>query len=214
MVGPSGAGKSTLLQLLLGLREPDAGAVLVNGQPMTSFTRADRARRIAFVPQEPILITGSIAENIRFFRDWVTDADIDRAAQESVLSGLIADRPDGLGTSVGEGGMLLSAGQRQRICIARALAGGPDLLVLDEPTSALDPISEAAIQQTIDALRGRCAVAVVAHRLNTLNACDRVVVLHNGEVRATGSPAELRESSPYFREAAASLLGASAMPDA
>jgi ABC-type multidrug transport system fused ATPase/permease subunit len=205
LVGPSGSGKSTLSQLALGLRDPSSGSVRINGQPLREFRRAQLTRLLAFVPQEPVLLDDTIAANIRFERAWITDADIDRAIRDTALETLIAERPGGLEATVGERGGLLSAGQRQRVCIARALAGSPGFLVLDEPTSALDPVSESAIQATVEALRGRCAVMVIAHRLNTLDACDRVVVLVDGEVRGVGTPAQLRETNTYYREAVTQL---------
>jgi ABC-type multidrug transport system fused ATPase/permease subunit len=200
VVGPSGAGKSTLVNLLLRLYEPTTGDILVNGVPLKEVLDGEWHQRTAIVPQEPRLIHGTIADNIRFFRD-LDDADVQQAAVEAHIDGFIRTLPGGYESPVGELGMGLSGGQRQRICIARALAGQPDLLVLDEPTSALDGESEAAIQRTLEELKGRVTMVIAAHRLSTLSICDRLWVLEDGRLVASGTAPELAETSPYYREA-------------
>lgn len=200
VVGPSGAGKSTLVNVLLRLYEPSSGEILVNGTPLREVQDAEWHRRTAIVPQDPRLIHGTIADNIRFFRP-LDDEAVAQAGREANIDEFVRSLPDGYDAMVGELGTGLSGGQRQRICIARALAGHPDLLVLDEPTSALDGESEAAVQRTLEGLRGRVTMVLVAHRLSTLSICDRLVVLRDGAVAADGTAAELAESSPYYREA-------------
>lgn len=175
LVGPSGSGKSTLVQLLLGLRRPTQGTVTCNGRHIEQFRAEDWARRVTFVPQHPQLIDGSIADNVRFFREDVSDAEIASAVRRAHLDSDVATWPDGLHHQVGSGGSKLSGGQQQRVCIARALVERPDVLVLDEPTSALDTASELAIRQTLAQLRGEVTVIIVAHRLSTLEICDRLL---------------------------------------
>ncbi len=177
LVGPSGAGKSTLVQLLLGLRSPDEGAVVADGRSIEDVARTQWARLVTFVPQQPRLVAGSIAENIRFYRSDVTDADIDRAAIRAHLGPDLAGWVDGIHHDVGAGGSKLSGGQQQRVCIARALVENPDVFILDEPTSALDADSELAIRATLAELRGHVTVIVIAHRPSTLEVCDRIVTL-------------------------------------
>ncbi len=175
LVGPSGSGKSTLVQLLLGLRRPTGGSVLSDGRNIERFSAEHWARKVTFVPQHPQLVDGSIADNVRFFRDGVTDSEIARAVRSAHLDDDIAGWSDGLAHQVGSGGSKLSGGQQQRVCIARALVERPDVLVLDEPTSALDTVSEVAIRRTLAQLRGEVTVIIVAHRLSTLEICDRLL---------------------------------------
>lgn len=200
VVGPSGAGKSTLVNLLLRLYEPSSGQILINGIELREVLDDEWHRRTAIVPQDPRLVHGTIADNIRFFRD-LDDVTVEQAAAEANIAEFVRSLPDGYDSPVGELGLGLSGGQRQRICIARALAGHPDLLVLDEPTSALDGESEAAIQRTLEALKGRVTMVIVAHRLSTLTICDRLVILRNGSLAGAGTATELADSSPYYREA-------------
>ena len=148
----------------------------------------------------PRLIHGTIAENIRFLRQ-IDDAAVRQAAQDANIAEYIESLPLGYESPVNELGTSLSGGQRQRICIARALAGNPDLLVLDEPTSALDGESEEAIQRTLQNLTGRVTMLIVAHRMSTLTICDRLVLLSGGTVLDAGTADELRESSRYYRDA-------------
>ena len=208
VVGPTGAGKSTLAATLLGLLPPREGSVLVDGLSLAEIDPADWHDRVAWVSQDPLLLTGTVRENIRFLRPHVDDAAVQRAAQAAVLGTDIAGWSDGLDHAVGPAGSALSGGQRQRVALARALAGDPQLVVLDEPTSALDVHTEAAVRETLAALRGRAIVVVIAHRLSTVNLCDRVAVMRAGQVVALGDPRVLAERDPYFREALA--LSASA----
>jgi ATP-binding cassette subfamily B protein len=201
VIGPSGSGKSTLAQLLLGLRAPTTGTMSVDGSDLRDVDRSWWSRRVAFVAQDALLITGTVADNIRFFRDDIDAAALRRAAfQANVLSDIEA-LPDGFDTHLGERGSQLSGGQRQRLSIARALVGQPEFLVLDEPTSALDGQSEALIRATLADLRGRITVVIIAHRMSTLDICDRIVVIENGRMTSCGTPSALHENSDFYRNA-------------
>ncbi|MEN9645114.1 MAG: hypothetical protein RL238_1783 [Actinomycetota bacterium] len=200
IVGPSGSGKSTLVQLLLGLRSPTSGAVLAGDRPVETLSRAEWVRKVAFVPQASHLLRGSVAHNIRFLRDHVTDADVERAARLAHLHDEIVEFPDGYGHDVGEGGGRLSGGQQQRLCLARALAGDPEVLVLDEPTSALDGRSEALVRETLAELAHRMTIVIVAHRTSTLEVCDRIMVLQSGQLVAFDTPFVLAVASPAYRD--------------
>ena len=200
IVGPSGSGKSTLVQLLLRLREPSAGKFLVEGVDAREFALDDWYRNVSFVPQEPRLFAGTIAENIRFFRDGIDAAAVERAARLANLHDDIVSQPQGYDTPVGERGGQLSGGQRQRLCIARALVGEPSLIVLDEPTSSLDVRSEALIRETVGNLGGKTTVFIVAHRLSTLAVCDRIMAVLDGVLEGFDDPATLEATNPFYRE--------------
>lgn len=203
VVGPSGSGKSTLAQLLLGLREPTAGTIRVSGVDLHEVDHDWWTRRVAFVAQDALLFTGTVAENIRFFREGLSDAAVRNAARRANVLADIERLPDGFDTHLGERGSQLSGGQRQRMSIARALVGNPDLLVLDEPTSALDGESEALIRDTLGALHGRVSVVIIAHRMSTLDICDRIAVVEAGRLSAVDTPGNLRATSDYYRNALA-----------
>jgi ABC-type multidrug transport system fused ATPase/permease subunit len=203
IVGPSGAGKSTLVQLLLGLRDPDHGRVLAGGRDISTFDRAEWARKVTFVPQAARLIAGTIADNIRFLRDGVSQHDVERAARLAHLHDDVEGFPEGYERQVGKHGGHLSGGQQQRLCIARALVENPDVLILDEPTSALDVRSEHLIRNTLMSLKDRMTVIVIAHRLSTLTICDRIMVIKDGELKDFDTPSALEQSSDFYREALA-----------
>ena len=198
IAGPTGAGKSTLVQLLLGLRQPGSGHYLVDGEPATALSSEGWVRGFAYLSQEPRLLHGTVADNIRFFRD-LNDEAIERAARLAHIHDDITTWRDGYETVIGEHADAISGGQRQRICLARALAGDPFVLVLDEPTSALDNRSEHLIQQSLTTLKGRMTLLVVAHRLTTLDLCDRIIVISGGEVEAVGQARELASVDGFFR---------------
>lgn len=200
IIGPSGAGKSTLAQLLLRLREPDTGDYLVNGVPAQRLRWEDWARLVAFVPQTPQLIHASVAENVRYYREIDQD-EVERASKLAGIHDDILEWSDGYGTIVGPRAAAVSVGQAQRICLARALALRPQMLVLDEPTSALDPTSERLIQASLTTLRGSLTLFVIAHRLSTLDICDRVIVIVGGRLDAVETYEELPRRNAYFRSA-------------
>ena len=204
IIGPSGAGKSTLAQLLLRLREPDAGEYLVNGAPASSLRWTDWAARVAYVPQTPQLTYASVADNIRYFRE-VSAQDVEHAARLAGIHDDIVSWADGYDTLVGPRAAAVSVGQAQRICLARALALRPQILVLDEPTSALDPTSERLIQASLTALRGSLTLFVIAHRLSTLDICDRVMVIVGGRLDAFESFDDLQRRNAYYRSATTGL---------
>ena len=201
VIGPSGAGKSTLAQLLLGLRLPTSGEILVSGHPLSEVDRSWWTDRVAFVAQEAKLITGTVADNIRFFRDGLSDGDLRRAARQANFLRDVESLPRGFDTHLGERATQLSGGQKQRLSIARALVGVPELLILDEPTSALDGQSEALIRSTLAALRGQLSVVIIAHRMSTLDSCDRIMVIEDGQMTALDTPSALRADSAFYRNA-------------
>jgi ABC-type multidrug transport system fused ATPase/permease subunit len=200
IIGPSGAGKSTLVQILLGLRSPTAGRYLINGVPADEVRREDWQRHVAVVPQEPRLLHASVAQNIRFFRE-LDDAAVSRAAELAGIHDEILTWEHGYETIVGPRADAVSGGQQQRLCLARALAAMPEVLVLDEPTSAVDPHSEARIQEALAALRHEVTIFIVAHRMAIVTICERVMVLVDGRLEAFDKPDVLRFSSSYFHGA-------------
>jgi ATP-binding cassette subfamily B protein len=200
IIGPSGAGKSTIAQLLLRLREPDSGEYFVNGTPARSLRWDDWAEKVAYIPQTPQLIYASVADNIRYFRQ-VSPEDIERAAKLAGIHEDVLTWSDGYDTIVGPRAAAVSVGQAQRICLARALVLRPQILVLDEPTSALDPNSERLIQASLTELRGSLTLFVIAHRLSTLDICDRVMVIVEGQLDAIESFEEIRTHNAYYRSA-------------
>lgn len=202
IVGPSGAGKSTLVRLLLRLCQPDQGLYLVNDVPADAYSRSSWTQRIAYLPQEPRLMRGTISDNIRYYRD-VSDSEVERCGRLAHIHDEVMSLEKGYDTIIGPRAETLSMGQSQRVCLARALAGEPDLLILDEPTSALDPQSEVFIQQALADLRGNMTVFVVAHRLSILSVCDRVMVLGEGRLQSIGAPTETTIANTFLRESLA-----------
>jgi ABC-type multidrug transport system fused ATPase/permease subunit len=200
VIGPSGAGKSTLAQLLLRLREPSSGYYLVDGKPAARLSRADWASMVSYVPQTPQLIYASVADNIRYFRP-VSDEDVERAARLAGIADDVSSWSAGYATIVGPRAAAVSVGQAQRICLARALALRPQILVLDEPTSALDPTSERLIQASLTSLKGSLTLFVIAHRMSTLDICDRVMVIVDGRLDAVERFDDLQSRNAYYRSA-------------
>jgi ABC-type multidrug transport system fused ATPase/permease subunit len=152
------------------------------------------------VPQSPQLIWGTVAENIRFFRPEISDAEVEQAARRAHIHDEILSWPEGYRTVVGPRASAVSGGQRQRVCLARALAGNPDVLILDEPTSALDVRSEQAVQESLAEVKEDVLLFLVAHRLSTLSICDRVMVIVDGRLQAIDEPGALLERNDFFRE--------------
>lgn len=201
VVGPSGSGKSTLVQVLLRLQTPTAGVYEIDGRPAEGFALEDWYRQFAFVPQENLLLAGSIRDNIRFFRARLSDDDLEHGARLAHIHDDIVALPQGYETVVGPGARDLSGGQRQRLGLARALAGTPSVLVLDEPTSALDMRSEELMQQTLRDVSGSLTLFLVAHRMSTLSICDRILVLERGRVVALGTHVELESGNAFYQDA-------------
>jgi ATP-binding cassette, subfamily B, bacterial len=207
VIGPTGAGKSTLIQLLLQLRVPQNGRYLVNERSAEEYIRKDWHSRVVYVPQEPRLLHRTVAENIRFERD-IEDNDVEQAARLAHIHDEIMSWTNGYETIVGPRADAVSGGQQQRLCLARALVGKPEVLVLDEPTSALDPNSEAAIQESLTGLKHEMTMFVIAHRMSTLDICDRVMVILDGKLVAFDTIDHLQANNDYYRAASAIATGA------
>ena len=201
IIGPSGSGKSTLVQLLLGIRDPQSGLISVNGCDLRKIDRSSWSSRVSFVPQEATLITGTVAENIVFFRSEISEKQMIEAARAANILEEIEKLPHGFNTNLGERAQQLSGGQRQRLSIARALAGSPQLLILDEPTSALDIKSESAIRSTIASLAGKVTIVIIAHRMSTLEVCNKLMVIQDGQLKAFGTTSELSVNNEFYKEA-------------
>ncbi|XP_014294685.1 ATP-dependent translocase ABCB1 [Halyomorpha halys] len=198
LVGASGAGKSTVVGLLLRFYDPNGGEVLLDGTNVQDFNLAWLRSQIGLVSQEPVLFGVSIADNIRYGRDNITEYDIVRAATLANAHSFIKDLPNGYDTQVGDKGTMMSGGQKQRIAIARALVRDPKILLLDEATSALDAHSEGVVQAALDnAMRGRTTV-IIAHRLSTIRNVDKIYALKDGQVFESGSHQELMEKEGLY----------------
>ncbi len=198
LVGPSGAGKSTLFDLLQRFYDPTSGHVRLGGHCLTELLLADTRRVIGFVPQDPVLFAGTLRSNVCYGNPEANAVAVAEALRLAHAEEFIAKLPDGLDTVVGESGVGLSGGQKQRIAIARALLSEPGILLLDEATSALDAESENSIRMSIDELKGRCSILVIAHRLSTVRRADRILVLEDGLLRAEGPHDELVKTSELY----------------
>jgi PrtD family type I secretion system ABC transporter len=211
VLGPSAAGKSTLAHVLLGLWPPQSGAVQLDGSDLRVWNRIEIGRKVGYLPQNVELFDGTIAQNIaRFYADATPEA-VCRAAERAAVHDYILALPDGYNMRIGEGGGRLSAGQRQRIGLARAVYGDPALVVLDEPNANLDASGEAALQQALQSLKAsRTTVVLITHRPAGLDAVDRFLVLDQGEIRAFGPKSSVveimhRQAWPRRAPAAQSL---------
>jgi ABC-type multidrug transport system fused ATPase/permease subunit len=188
------------VQILLRLRDPQTGAYLIDGVSADEFDLRDWYQRFVFVPQDHRLMLGTVEDNIRFYRPWLSHDDIERAARLAHVHDEIMEWPDGYETVIGLGARDISGGQKQRLALARALATQPSVLVLDEPTSALDVRSARLVQATLKELKGEVTLFIVAHSLGTLSICDRVLVLRQGRVEAFDSPDRLSRIAGFYQD--------------
>ncbi len=198
IVGPSGSGKTTIFTLAQRFFDPQAGSVLVDGVDVRKADPQEVRARIAVVPQETVVFSGSVIDNIRFGKPEASDEEVLAAARAARVDEFAERLPKGYETEVGERGVTLSGGQRQRIAIARAILRDAPILLLDEATSALDSESEHFIQQAIEKLTANRTTLVIAHRLATVRNADRILVLENGRLVAEGTHAELITTSPLY----------------
>ncbi|MDP3956292.1 MAG: ABC transporter ATP-binding protein [bacterium] len=201
LVGPSGAGKTTIFDLLLRFFEPTSGSIALDGKNITDIAIASWRKNVLYVPQDMFMLGDTVRNNIRFFDEEVTDEAIEQAARDAHMYDVIMSLPKGFDTMIGERGLMLSVGQRQRIAIARVLARKPSVLLLDEATSALDIQSEQAIRSTLEYLKGKITVIMIAHRRSTLEHADTIFVLKDGKIVEHGSPQELHNIvDSYFSQ--------------
>jgi subfamily B ATP-binding cassette protein MsbA len=200
LVGPSGAGKSTLATLISRFHDPVEGRITLDGVDLRDLDPRALRSVVGVVPQETLLFSGSIAENVRYGRPDATDSAVMAALEAANASSFVAEFPDGVATVVGERGVKLSGGQRQRIAIARALLKDPRILVLDEATSSLDSESEAQVQSALDRLMQGRTTFVIAHRLSTILSADEIVVLEHGRVVQRGSHQALIDRGGLYAE--------------
>ena len=208
LVGPSGAGKTTLFSLLERFYDPSEGTVFFDGRDLRAWPRAELRAEIAYVEQEAPVLAGTVRENLLYAAPDATEDELRAVLATTRLEGIVGRLEDGLDTEVGSRGTTLSGGERQRVAIARALLRAPRLLLLDEASSQLDAVNEQALRDAVAAAAAERAVVAIAHRLSTVVAADRIVVLDGGRVRAQGTHPELVEGDELYRELAATQLTA------
>lgn len=207
IVGTSGAGKTTMVDLLLKLYEPSSGEIFIDGEKLSNQSASAVRRQIGMVTADGAIFRGTLADNIRYKRPEASDEEVKRAALSAGMENTLQRLPDGLTTLVGESGMGLSVGERQRIQIARVLVSQPRILILDEATANLDYATEAEIKKTVDEIRKENTVIVIAHRYSMVRDADHVVVLSAGALLETGSPAELISKGGWFASFALAAEG-------
>jgi ATP-binding cassette, subfamily B, heavy metal transporter len=198
IVGPSGAGKSTISRILLRFYDVAGGRVTIDGQDIRDVTQASLRASLGVVPQDTVLFNDTIYYNIRYGRPDATDAEVKAAAQLAQIDSFIATLPDGYSTMVGERGLKLSGGEKQRVAIARTILKGPPILMLDEATSALDSHTEKEIQDALDRVSKDRTTLVIAHRLSTIVHADKILVLEKGALVESGTHAELMEKNGLY----------------
>lgn len=199
VVGPSGVGKTTLVSLLLQFYRPQQGRILIDGRPAVEYELTSLRRRIGYVPQSPTLLSGTVAENLRYGDPEANEAQIEKAARTAGIHDFIASLPEGYRSAVGERGVNFSEGQKQRLAIARALVKDPDILVLDEPTSSLDALTEESIFASLpEMVRGK-TLFIIAHRLSTIRQSDRILCFDDKGLVGAGSHSELQGECEYYQ---------------
>ena len=202
IVGPSGAGKTTLFSLLQRFHAPQSGTITVDDMPIETLDLKALRDHIATVPQDPVIFSGTLAENIRFGKPEATIEEVEAAAKAARVDEFAQHLPKGLNTELGERGVTLSGGQRQRVAIARAILRNAPILLLDEATSALDAESEALVQQALAKLTEGRTTLVIAHRLATVRNADKIIVMDQGKMTAQGTHAELLKKSALYAKLA------------
>jgi ABC-type multidrug transport system fused ATPase/permease subunit len=200
IVGPSGVGKTTLLSLILRFYQPTSGEIYFNDQPAAAFQVSALRKRIGYVAQQPRLLSDTILDNLRYGNPEASEVEVGRAAETTGIHCFIKDLPQGYQTRIGEKGVNLSEGQKQRLSIARALIKDPDILILDEPTAALDTGAEQSLFERLPGFIRQKTLFIATHRLATINACDRILVLNENRLVASGSHQDLMESNAYYRQ--------------
>ncbi|MFD2840962.1 ABC transporter ATP-binding protein [Populibacterium corticicola] len=208
IIGATGAGKTTLLNLVPRLYDTTEGEVLIGGVPVTQLTREQLSRSVASVPQRPYLFSGTIASNLRFGAQDATEEDLWDALTIAQAKGFVEAREGALESSISQGGTNVSGGQRQRLCIARAIAANPDIYLFDDSFSALDVSTDARLRAALVEPTKEATVIIVAQRVSTITGADQILVLEHGEIVARGTHQELLESSPTYQEIVSSQLSA------
>ena len=198
VVGPSGAGKSTLSRLLYRFYDVQSGAISIDGQDIRDVTQESLRAAIGMVPQDTVLFNDTIAYNIRYGRIDATDEEVREAAERAQIADFIERLPDGFDTQVGERGLKLSGGEKQRVAIARTLLKAPPILILDEATSALDTQTEQEIQAALDIVSANRTSLVIAHRLSTVIGADEIIVLKDGSIAERGTHDALLERDGLY----------------
>ena len=206
IIGSTGAGKSTIVNLIPRLIDPQDGEILIGGTPVTEFNRHQLAKLIGLVPQKPYLFSGTIASNLRFGNDDATDDELWEALRIAQADDFVAEKEDQLDERVAQGGTNYSGGQRQRLCIARALTVKPQIYVFDDSFSALDVATDARLRAALDESTGEATVIVVAQRVSTIRDADQIIVLEAGKIVGRGTHEELAEANPTYREIIESQL--------
>ena len=202
LVGLSGAGKTTFFQLIQRLYDTDEGSILIDIYPIKQVSKYQLRQQIAYVPQEPVIFSKSVVDNIRIGRVNASMKEVEKAAKLACAEEFIKDLPQGYNTLLGERGLLISVGQKQRIAIARAILRDSPILLLDEATSSLDAISENAIKMAIDNISGNKTIIVIAHRLSTVKNADRILFLEKGKLENEGTHNELMRTNKKYKKLA------------
>ncbi|MCT1448216.1 ABC transporter ATP-binding protein [Brevibacterium casei] len=208
IIGATGSGKSTIVGLIPRLIDPQAGEVLIDGVPVSAFNRRQLAQLVGLVPQKPYLFSGTIASNLRFGSEFADDAQLWEALETAQAADFVAEKPDRLEESVSQGGTNFSGGQRQRLCIARALAAKPLVYVFDDSFSALDVATDARLREALGRTTGESTVVVVAQRVSTIRDADQILVLDDGKIVGRGTHDELLETNATYQEIVESQLTA------
>lgn len=202
LVGPSGAGKSTVFALIERFYEPTEGQILLDGQPVTEFSRESLRQQLGYVEQDAPVLAGSLKDNLLLGRADATDEELEAVLKQVNLSEVLKRDTKGLGAQVGEDGIMLSGGERQRLAIARALLASPEILLLDESTSALDGPNEQRMREAIDAVAHDRTLLIIAHRLSTVVDSDQIIVLEHGKIVGIGTHSELVLTTPLYTDLA------------